>query len=169
MTTKIDLQALAWLVAEATVRCRSCEGDGSYIITVGNDDESSGSHEEDLMCSSCGGTGEVLRFPEMSQPCLGSNNELLHQGIRLPPDKHEYCRGTGRVPIAPDAGKLLAVMAEAGFHFQGAHNPETKITEVHFWVGARTDQANTRSISRTSADFTTIVYEAAVKAMEASK
>lgn len=163
MTTKIDLQALAWLVAEATVRCRSCEGDGSYIITVGNDDESSGSHEEDLMCSSCGGTGEVLRFPEMSQPCLGSNNELLHQGIRLPPDKHEYCRGTGRVPIEPDAGKLLDLMRGAGYYIEIRLGADSICAEVFPNIKSYKQLVNIEG-----KEFTLTVYEAVVKAMEAS-
>ena len=167
---QVDLQALAWQVAQAKVPCPErprCEKGVIYDLIT----------HMPTSCSTCYGTGEV-RLPEMSQECPGGGNydtghfdcigghlaRMTEKGMAPFQGEHELCRGTSRVPIAPDAGKLLDLTQEAGYFIEivlGANSVRVDIfSDIHsFKPLARVD----------GREFTLTVYEAVVKAMEASK
>ena len=186
MTTQLDLQVLAWQVAQAKVPCPSAEV--AMAIDIGKlrnypalpfcESHCQCEHHKPWRCQVCAGTGEVLRFPEMSQECSCTSYMENHcfscgfvrdaaepSGWRFyHAEDCENCHGTGRVPIAPDAGKLIDAMAKDGFAFLGIRSPNS-----HFRVRFSNSKPLLLTTEEaTGEDFNTTVYEAAVKAMEAS-
>ena len=97
-------------------------------------------------------------LPMMSQECP----DCL--GTGRPRFPCVLCRGTGRVPIAPDAGKLLDLMRGAGYYIEIRLGADSICAEVFPNIKSYKQLVNIEG-----KEFTLTVYEAAVKAMEASK
>ena len=158
MNKQLDLQALAWQVAQARVPCPHLNLSAGTKKTIA------------YPCRICGGTGEVgevLRFPQLSQECSWSN---LHKEYlagkahaTYDPDKCYKCRGTGRVPIAPDAIKLLDSMVSAGFSYELEADSSGVI--IRFYNDDKSRTVVDDFIERLDIE---LLYRGAVKAMEAS-
>ena len=155
MVKQVDLEALAWQVAEAKRPNRAYHpNDAECALPIG-------------LCPDCGGeansTGEVLRFPEMSQGCLKCGAAYGHKADKdccvLPHNssQDDGCHGTGRVPVEPHLEILWASLREASLLVE--------VQELTEWVPWKPASNSVKDIAE---EYLRMWYQAAVKVMEAS-